>query len=114
MKITTRLIQMTLAAALSLGLGSAASADDQTRNAIIGAGLGGVAGALLSEGDPLYTVGGAAAGGLLGHVLTDDKRDRKGRHWDRGRKRDHGYRHANYHNGKHGHKKSHKHRHHHR
>jgi len=31
------------------------------------------AGAVFSGGDPLYALGGAAAGGLLGNVLTEDR-----------------------------------------
>ncbi|TEA79784.1 glycine zipper 2TM domain-containing protein [Allopusillimonas ginsengisoli] len=58
----------------------------KTNNTLIGAGLGGAAGAVLSHGDPLTTVGGAAAGGLLGNILTEDKRDRSHR-GHRGHKR---------------------------
>lgn len=95
MSITKRLTQAAFASVLALGISTTALADDQTRNTIIGAGLGGVAGALLSEGDPLLTLGGAAAGGVLGNVLTDDD-DRGRRHW-RGRDRGHNnYRHTNY------------------
>lgn len=112
MTITQRMAQALVAGVLALGLGAGAQADDKTRNTVIGAGLGGVAGALLSEGDPLMTIGGAAAGGVLGNVITsdDDRRDR--RRWDRGdRGRDH-YKRANYrghdkHRGKHHHKHRH-------
>lgn len=114
MKIPSRLAQALLITVLAFGVGSTAVADDKTRNAVIGAGVGGVAGALLSDGDPLYTVGGAAAGGLIGHVVTDDDDDKKRRHWDNGRQHKHGYQHADYHGkSKHG-KHKHKHKHHHR
>ena len=46
-------------------------------NTLIGAGLGAATGAVLTQGDPLYTVGGAAAGGLLGNILTEEKRSYK-------------------------------------
>lgn len=95
MKIPSRIAQIMLSTALALFVSGAAVADDKTRNAIIGAGLGGVAGALISDGDPLYTVGGAAAGGLIGHVVTDDRK-KKRRHWDRGGHHKHGYRHTDY------------------
>ena len=100
MTITKRMAQALVVGVLALGLGAAAQADDKTRNTVIGAGLGGVAGALLSEGDPLITIGGAAAGGVLGHVITDDDDDRRDRRgWDRGdRGRDH-YKRANYRSG---------------
>lgn len=96
MAITKRLIQAVLAGVLALGVSMTAQADKQTRNTVIGVGLGGVAGALLSEGDPWATVGGAAAGGLLGHVITDDDRGGRRHGWDRDRGRDHSYRRAGY------------------
>src|SRR3546814_13346933 len=61
-------------------LASNAMASDKTTNTLLGAGLGAAAGALLSEGDPLLTLGGAAAGGVLGNILTEDHRY-NGRHW---------------------------------
>jgi len=54
--------------------GPAAAADRKTTNTLLGAGLGAAAGAVLSEGDPMIVLGGAAAGGLLGNVLTEDRR----------------------------------------
>lgn len=59
--------------------GCASSYDRRTNNAMMGAGLGAAAGAVVSQGDPIYAVGGAAVGGLLGHVLTED--DRRSRSW---------------------------------
>ena len=43
---------------------------------IVGAGLGGLAGAAVSDADPLITVGGAALGGLIGNQVyrNDDRR----------------------------------------
>lgn len=111
MTITKRLTQVALAGVLALGMSTAALADKETRNTVLGAGLGGVAGALISEGDPLYTIGGAAAGGLLGNVLTDDDRHH---HWDRDRGRHHTYKRANHwKKGKHRGNKHWKKRHHH-
>jgi osmotically inducible lipoprotein OsmB len=37
------------------------------KNAAVGAGIGGVAGAVLTGGSALGTVGGAAIGGVIGH-----------------------------------------------
>ncbi|HEX7855193.1 MAG TPA: hypothetical protein VF503_16010 [Sphingobium sp.] len=64
--------------------------DAKRKNSLIGAGLGLLGGAILSGGDPWATLGGAAAGGLVGNVTTKDKRiDRRwdDRRWD-GRRRD--------------------------
>jgi hypothetical protein len=86
MKLRVYLGQLALASIIVLAMGSAASASDRkTTNTILGAGLGAVAGAVITDGDPLITLGSAAAGGLLGNVLTDDRSDRRSRNWDRGR-----------------------------
>ncbi|MBO9355414.1 hypothetical protein GG851_15590 [Bordetella petrii] len=113
MAFNQRVIQAVLAGVLALGAGATALADEQARNAVIGAGLGGVAGALLSDGDPWMTLGGAAAGGVLGHVITDDDDHRKHRrHWDRGDRRHYkqaGYRgHDKYRGDKHWRKRHHR------
>ncbi len=55
--------------------GCATHYDRKTNNTLLGAGLGAATGAVFSGGDPLYTIGGAAAGGVLGNVLTEDRRD---------------------------------------
>lgn len=56
----------------------------ETTNTAIGAGLGGLGGAVLSGGDGWATAGGAVAGGVLGNILTDDDDDR----YDRRDRRD--------------------------
>lgn len=66
-----RLATITL---IALALAGCATHSRKHNNTLIGAGLGGAAGAVLTGGDPVYTLGGAAAGGLLGNILTDDKR----------------------------------------
>lgn len=61
--------------------GCATHHDRKTNNTLIGAGLGAATGAVFSGGDPLYTIGGAAAGGVLGNVLTQDRdRDYRSSH----------------------------------
>ncbi|HUH87960.1 MAG TPA: hypothetical protein VL003_07880 [Pusillimonas sp.] len=89
--------------------GTATARDRKTDNTLIGAGLGAAAGAVISQGDPLYTIGGAAAGGLLGNILTEEPRYHR-RDWDRGRH----YSRAPHRHVHKRHYKSHKHRHHHR
>ncbi len=44
------------------------------KSAAIGAGVGGVAGAVVTDGGLLGTVGGAAVGGVIGDQLGKDKR----------------------------------------
>lgn len=66
--------------ALLMADGAFARDDKKRRNTLIGVGLGAVGGALLTNGDVWGTVGGAAAGGVIGNVLTKDRHDRR---WDR-------------------------------
>lgn len=69
------LARFTLCSLVALAVStSALAADRKTTNTILGAGLGAAAGAVLSEGDPMLTLGGAAAGGILGNVLTEDRK----------------------------------------
>jgi osmotically inducible lipoprotein OsmB len=56
-----------VAVAVLLGLGGCSGMSTTDRNTAIGAGAGAVGGAVLTGGSALGTVGGAAAGGLLGH-----------------------------------------------
>jgi osmotically inducible lipoprotein OsmB len=51
----------------SLGLTGCAGMTHRQQNAATGAAVGGVAGAVLTGGSALGTVGGAAIGGLIGN-----------------------------------------------
>jgi osmotically inducible lipoprotein OsmB len=53
--------------AVTLGLAGCAGMTHRQQNAATGAAVGGVAGAVLTGGSALGTVGGAAIGGLIGH-----------------------------------------------
>ena len=56
------------AALLLIGmLGGCAGMSTRQKNAAGGAAVGGVAGAVLTNGSALGTVGGAAIGGIIGH-----------------------------------------------
>ena len=82
--------------------------DNTGRDAVLGAVVGGVAGALIGQGDGRYIAGGALAGAALGAVASDNDRDncdyyRGGRcyrnqgHWER----EHGINSRNgYYNGR--------------
>ena len=65
---------LVLCAAMAMSATQPAAADSKTTNTILGAGVGAAAGAVLSQGDTLTTLGGAAAGGLLGNLLTEEPR----------------------------------------
>ena len=74
---TTKAIQRSVfgavAAAALLGLGGCSGMSTQDRNTAIGAGVGAVGGAVLTDGGVLGTVGGAAVGGIIGHEVSDDE-----------------------------------------
>ena len=57
----------TLAAVLSLG--ACAGMSNQDRNTAVGAGVGAVAGSVLTGGSAVGTVGGAAVGGVIGNQV---------------------------------------------
>lgn len=78
MKPTRSLIRYATIGTIVLAMAGCATHSRKENNTLLGAGLGAAAGAVLTDGDPLYTVGGAAAGGLLGNILTDDDRRYRG------------------------------------
>ena len=83
--------------------GCASSYDRRANNSMIGAGVGAATGAVFSDGDPVYAVGGAVAGGLLGHILTQERSYRPRHHYQRHRsyKRPPRYRNRSWHRGHH-------------
>jgi len=52
-----------------LGLGGCAGMSQQDKNTAIGAGVGGVAGSVLTGGSAIGTIGGAAVGGVIGNQV---------------------------------------------
>ena len=58
-----------LAAMLIVSLSGCANLSRRDRNTAIGAGAGAIGGAILTNGSGLGTVGGAAIGGLIGHIV---------------------------------------------
>ncbi|MGO4154680.1 glycine zipper 2TM domain-containing protein [Cupriavidus sp. YAF13] len=62
-------------ALIGIAVASMAGCADMTpkqRNTAIGAGVGAVGGAVLTGGDALGTLGGAAVGGVIGNVTTSN------------------------------------------
>lgn len=59
----------TLTAAV-LGLSACAGMSNQDKNTAVGAGVGAVAGSVLTGGSPIGTVGGAAVGGVIGNEVS--------------------------------------------
>lgn len=52
-----------------LALSGCSGMSTQQRNTAIGAGIGGVAGSVLTDGGTLGTLGGAAVGGVIGNQV---------------------------------------------
>ncbi len=63
---TTAIVVVSLAAA---GCSTWDSMSSRQKGAVTGAGVGGVAGAVLTDGSVLGTVGGAAIGGVVGDQI---------------------------------------------
>ncbi len=74
MKLHRNLARIVTIGLVAFALAGCASYHDRRAgNTLLGAGLGAGVGAIFSGGDPLYTLGGAAAGGVLGNVLTENR-----------------------------------------
>lgn len=62
---------------LAVALSGCAGMSPRDQNTAIGAGIGAVSGSVLTGGDALGTLGGAAIGGLIGNQIKPH------RHWHR-------------------------------
>lgn len=74
MKTIQKHVVVTLAAAMLLGLTGCAGMSERDRNTAIGAGIGAVGGSILTNGNALGTVGGAAVGGVIGNQVGGHRR----------------------------------------
>ncbi|UZD15412.1 glycine zipper 2TM domain-containing protein [Gallibacterium anatis] len=66
MKTVTKVVMISV---LALTLSACAHLNKRDKATIAGAGIGAVAGSVLSNGSALGTVGGAAVGGVIGHQV---------------------------------------------
>ncbi len=69
MKTKNNLALTIVAATLIVSLSGCSSMSTRDKNTAIGAGVGAVAGAVLTGGSGLGTVGGAAVGGIIGNQI---------------------------------------------
>jgi osmotically inducible lipoprotein OsmB len=69
MNTIQKLTVYAVAATLLFALGGCAGMSNRDRNTAIGAGVGAVGGAILTNGSGLGTVGGAAVGGVIGNSI---------------------------------------------
>jgi osmotically inducible lipoprotein OsmB len=59
---------------LVIGLSGCSGMTARDKSTAIGAGVGALGGAALTEGSALGTIGGAAVGGIVGNQIGKDKR----------------------------------------
>lgn len=77
-------LAMTLALLAGIAAaGNASALSKKDKHTIAGAVVGGIAGHMLSNGDPAATVGGAVAGGAIGNLSTSHGNDRRHDRYDR-------------------------------
>lgn len=69
MKTLHRFTLGTVIAVMLLGLGGCSGMSTRDKSTAIGAGVGAVGGAVLTNGSALGTVGGAAVGGIIGNQI---------------------------------------------
>lgn len=74
MKSMKRIAINTLALAILLSLGACAGMSRHDQNTVTGAGIGAVAGAVLTGGSAIGTVGGAVVGGVIGDKVDSTRR----------------------------------------
>ncbi|ATO33537.1 Osmotically-inducible lipoprotein B [Dickeya dianthicola] len=70
MQINKKLTTAVLAMVIVSTLAGCAGMNKRQRNTAIGAGIGALGGAVLTNGSAVGTVGGAAVGGIIGHQTT--------------------------------------------
>lgn len=58
-----------IASAIILSLAACSSMSRRDRDTAVGAGIGALGGAVLTNGSALGTLGGAAVGGVIGHQV---------------------------------------------
>ena len=69
MNAIKRLAASASALAIVLSLGACAGMSQQDKGTAVGAGVGAVAGSVLTGGSAIGTVGGAAVGGVIGNQV---------------------------------------------
>ena len=74
MKISKILFRATLVGVTVTMFAGCADWTPRQRNTAIGAGVGAAGGAVLTDGSALGTLGGAAVGGVVGNVITKDRK----------------------------------------
>jgi osmotically inducible lipoprotein OsmB len=74
LKTTQRFGLALVCTVVLLSVSACAGMTEQEKDTAIGAGVGAVGGSVLTGGSALGTLGGAAAGGVVGHELSKPKK----------------------------------------
>lgn len=69
MKTIQKLALSVVTGAMLIGLAGCSGMSRRDQNTAVGAGIGAVTGAVLTDGSALGTVGGAAVGGVIGNQV---------------------------------------------
>ena len=69
MKTIKQIVVTASLATIALGLTGCAGMSNQDKNTAVGAGVGAVAGSVLTGGSAVGAVGGAAVGGVIGNQV---------------------------------------------
>jgi osmotically inducible lipoprotein OsmB len=77
MKHTNRLLKALTALLLLPAIVACSNLSQRQQNAAVGAGIGAVAGSVLTGGSAVGTLGGAAIGGIIGNGSDDSRRQRR-------------------------------------
>ncbi len=67
--VTKRILSFFVVASLAISVSACSNMSKRDKNTTIGAGVGAVGGAILTDGSPLGTIGGAAVGGIIGRQV---------------------------------------------
>ena len=71
MNAIKKLAAISLTATTLIGLSACSGMSQREQNTAVGAGIGGVAGAVLTGGSTAGTIGGAAVGGVIGNQVNN-------------------------------------------
>jgi osmotically inducible lipoprotein OsmB len=77
MKTIRKLAFNTVTVVMVLGLAACSGMTQREQNTAVGAGAGALVGGVLTGGSPVGVVGGAAVGGIIGHEVGPNDRNRR-------------------------------------
>ncbi|HBO23009.1 MULTISPECIES: osmotically-inducible lipoprotein OsmB [unclassified Providencia] len=67
--LSKRILSFVIVTTIAISVGACSNMSKRDKHTTIGAGVGAVGGAILTDGSPLGTIGGAAVGGIIGRQV---------------------------------------------